>query len=305
LESAETARRQNNYHHCFESYNVLSDYFEKAADLKSAMYFHQRCSDVAAEVEAHESIAKANLNLGTCEEKGSNWESAMEFHEKALQIATAADSLPLQIKAASRLTHVYQILAERCEKEKRDTDATAFYERCLSCAQLSKDAVLEGVACYRLGLSKYKTGFHSAALELQEQYLEICRMHDDRIGESAARAALAQAHEAIGNATEAIKQLETLKSVASDAGEVRAQASACLNLGMLYNARGDHEKSVELLEQHFDLARQLGDRKLIDSARVVLGIARGKGKLDAYIDMVNNDLGKLLKWKSKRIPLDA
>eukprot|EP00971_Amphidinium_carterae_P041772 820821-Amphidinium_carterae.1 len=35
----------------------------------------------------------------------------MKFHEVALQIATSADSLPLQIKAASRLTHVYQVAA--------------------------------------------------------------------------------------------------------------------------------------------------------------------------------------------------
>merc|ERR1711937_257808 len=104
-------------------------------------------------------------------------------------------------------------------------------------------------------------------------------MHDDRIGESAARAALAHADEAMGNAHEAIKQLENLLNVASEAGELKAQASACLNLGVLYNGRGDHEKSVELLEQHFDLARQLGDRRLIDAARVVLGMVRGSGKM--------------------------
>jgi len=135
--------------------------------------------------------------------------------------------------------------------------------------------------------------------------LEICRTHDDRIGESAARAALAHAYEAVDNTQEAIKQLENLLNVASEAGELKAQASACLNLGMLYNGRGDNEKSVELLEQHFDLARQLGDRKLIDSARVVLGMARGNGKLNAYIDLVNNDLDRLLKWKSKRMPLES
>merc|ERR1719159_2359533 len=167
LESAESARRAKNYHHCFESYNVVSDYFEKANDLKSAMYFHQRCSDVAVEVDAHESVAKANLNLGTCEEKANNWESAMKFHERALQIATAADSLPLQIKAASRLTHVYRVLAEQCEKEKRDADATAFYERCLNCARLSKDSALEGSACHKLGKSKYNTGNFEDAIDLQ------------------------------------------------------------------------------------------------------------------------------------------
>merc|ERR1719446_1229744 len=305
LETAETARRSKNYQHCFESYNVLAEYFEKVPDLKSAMYFYQRCADVATEVDARESISKANLNLGTCEEKGNNWQSAMQFHERALTIATSADSLPLQIKAASRLTHVYQILAEKCEKENRDSEATQLYERCLSCAQLSKDATLEGTACHKLGLSKHKTGHYEPAIELQKQYLDICRMHDDRVGESAARAALAQAYEAIGNTAEAIKQLENLLNVASEAGELKAQASACLNLGILYNGRGDHEKSVELLEQHFDLARQIGDRRLIDSARVVLGMVRGNGKLKSYIDLVNNDLDKLLKWKSKRATLDA
>jgi len=305
LETAETARRLKNYQHCFERYNALAEYFEKVPDLKSAMYFYQRCADVATEVDARESIAKANLNLGTCEEQGKNWRSAMQFHEKALQIATSADSLPLQIKAASHLTHVYEVLAESCEKEGRDNDATSLYERCLSCAQVSKDPALEGTACHKLGLSKSKTGHYDPAIDLQKQYLEICRMHDDRVGESAARAALAQSFEAVGNTREAIKQLENLLNVASEAGELKAQASACLNLGILYSGRGDHEKSVELLEQHFDLARQLGDRKLIDSARVVLGMVRGNGKLKNYIDLVNTDLEKLLKWKSKRVTLDS
>jgi len=305
LESAESARRASQYQVCFEAYNNLAEYFEKVPDLKGAMYFYKRCADVATEVDARESMSKAFLNLGACEERSSNWQIAMEYHERALQIATSADSLPLQIKAASRLTQVYQVLAENCEKEGRDSEATALYERCKDCAQLSKDATLEGTACHKLGLSKYKTGHFEAAVELQKQYLDICRVQDDRIGESAARGALAQAYEAMGVAQEAIKQLENLLNVASEAGELKAQASACLNLGILYNGRGDHEKSVELLEQHFDLARQIGDRRLIDSARVVLGMVRGNGKLKSYIDLVNNDLDKLLKWKSKRATLDG
>lgn len=304
LETAETERRAKQHAGCIDNYNTLASFFEKGHDLKSSMYFHKRCADVATEVDDRESIAKANLNLGSCEEKGNNWRSAMQFHEIALQISTAADCLPLQVKAASRLTHVYQILAEHSEKENHDNDATGLYERCLTCAQLSKDAKLEGNACHRLGLSKHKTGHYAPAIELQQQYLEICRAHDDRIGESAARAALAHVYEATGDASKAIQQLESLLSVASQAGELKAQAGACLNLGLLYNGR-DHEKSVELLEQHFDLARQIGDRRLVDSARVVLGMVRGTGKLGSYINVVNNDLERLLTWKSKRSPLDA
>jgi len=305
LETAEMARRHKTYQQCFENYNELAEYFETVPDLQSAMYFHRRCSDVASEVDARESIAKANLNLGSCEERNKNWENAMTFHQKALNIALSADSLPLQIKAASNLTHVFDVLAEGSEKEGNDAKATLLYEKSLEHAHISKDATLEGMACHKLGLSLYKTGKFDQAIELQKSYLEICNMQDDRVGESAARAALAQCYEATGNAQEAIKQLENLLNVASDAGELKSQASACLSLGILYSSRGDHEKSVELLEQHFDLARQLGDRKLIDSARVVLGMVRGNGKIKHFIDIVNNDLERLLKWKSKRSSLDA
>jgi tetratricopeptide (TPR) repeat protein len=304
LESAETARRMKNYHHCFEHYNVLSDYFEKMSDLRTAMYFYARCSEVATEVDARESIAKANLNLGLCEEKQSHWEEAMKYHEKALLIANQADSLPLQIRSASRLVHVYRTLAEKCEKANKLEDATVFYERCLHCARLSKDSALEGDACHRLGKAKHNLGNYDKAIELQTAYLDMAKTLDDRAGEAAARAALAHAYEAIGNKKEAINHLECLLNVANDAGELQAQVSACLNLGLLYHDRCEFEKSVELLEQHFDLARQLGDRKLIDSARVILGMARGHGKMGSYVNMINTDLPKLLLWKSKRIPLE-
>lgn len=304
LESAETARRMKNYHHCFEHYNVLSDYFEKMSDLRTAMYFYARCSEVATEVDARESIAKANLNLGLCEEKQNHWEEAMKYHEKALLIANQADSLPLQIRSASRLVHVYRTLAEKCEKASKLEDATVFYERCLHCARLSKDSALEGDACHRLGKAKHNLGNYEKAIELQTSYLEMAKTLDDRAGEAAARAALAHAFEAIGNKKEAINHLESLLNVANDAGELQAQVSACLNLGLLYHDRCEFEKSVELLEQHFDLARQLGDRKLIDSARVILGMARGHGKMGIYVNMINTDLPKLLLWKSKRIPLE-
>ena len=55
-----------------------SDYFEKMGDLKTGMYFYARCAEVATEVDARESVAKANLSLGLCEEKQGHWEEAMK-----------------------------------------------------------------------------------------------------------------------------------------------------------------------------------------------------------------------------------
>ncbi|CAK9020608.1 Hypothetical protein SCF082_LOCUS14977 [Durusdinium trenchii] len=45
-------------------------------------------------------------------------------------------------------------------KDGHDAEAVQLYERCLTSAQLSKDAALEGSACHKLGLSKHKTGHY-------------------------------------------------------------------------------------------------------------------------------------------------
>jgi hypothetical protein len=63
------------------------------------------------------------------------------------------------------------------------------------------------------------------------------------------------------------------------------QADAALKLGLLHYQEGLVKKSVDYLQRHFELARQIGDGKLIDSARVNLGIAQantGMGKPRLY-----------------------
>ncbi|CEM23234.1 unnamed protein product [Vitrella brassicaformis CCMP3155] len=282
-----------------------------------------------------ECLAKSLLSLGICDERTNNWASAKEHHEQALRVASAKSerpgrgapatagrerggppqeggrqsdeevvSLPLMLKSASRLVEVYKVLAAKCEREGRYEAAAQSYERCVECARLSRDSALEGTACYNLGKAKLRLGSYHEAAALQQQYLDICRTHGDRVGESAARASLAQAQQALGNTQEAVRQLEQLLAVANEAGELDAQTGACLNLGLLYSQRAEYDKAVDLLEQHFDLARQLGDRKLIDSARVLLGVARGNGKLTPYIDVIGTSLDRLLKWKSRRVPID-
>jgi len=89
LETAEGAHRAENYKDCFESYGTLAEYFEKVPDLKSGMYFHQRCADVATEVDARDSIAKANLSLGSCEEQAGNLHAMQALKEKVCRVASS------------------------------------------------------------------------------------------------------------------------------------------------------------------------------------------------------------------------
>jgi hypothetical protein len=57
---------------------------------------------------------------------------------------------------------------------------------------------------------------------------------------------------------------------------------------------------VESLEKHFNLARQLGDRGLVDAARVNLGVAQANCSIDMFVDVVSDNLPALLQWKNKR-----
>ena len=84
--------------------------------------------------------------------------------------------------------------------------------------------------------------------------------------------------------------------------------STGLSLGLLYQDRAAHmdgayEKSIALLEKHFQVARELKDRDLVEAARVILGMARANGRLTNYMDAVKGDLSKLLEWKSRRVPI--
>ena len=53
------------------------------------------------------------------------------------------------------------------------------------------------------------------------------------------------------------------------------------------------------------VAKTLQDRRMLDVARVNLGIARGCVRTGRYMDVVANDLTSLLQWKNIRMPLDA
>ena len=48
------------------------------------------------------------------------------------------------------------------------------------------------------------------------------------------------------------------------------------------------------------LCVSVGDRTLIDSARINLGMARGNMAMSKYMGIVNDNLPALLNWKTRR-----
>lgn len=82
------------------------------------------------------------------------------------------------------------------------------------------------------------------------------------------------------------RNLEALLTLANDEQNKQLQADAFLKLGLLYYQEGIVRKSVDCLQKHFELARadseESKNQKLIDKARVNLGIAQANTMIENY-----------------------
>jgi tetratricopeptide (TPR) repeat protein len=90
------------------------------------------------------------------------------------------------------------------------------------------------------------------------------------VGEGAASAALAHSFKMLGDQKLALKYLETFLEIAQRTKQARSEAEACTGLGTIYSSLGEHAKAVSFFEQTFEIARTLGDRRLMDGARINL-----------------------------------
>jgi tetratricopeptide (TPR) repeat protein len=119
-------------------------------------------------------------------------------------------------------------------------------------------------------------------------------------GEGAACAALAHSFKELGQTDLAVSYLEKYQAIAQRNKQSVAQAEACAALGSIHSAASEHQAAVGCFEKTFDIARTVGDRKLIDSARINLGMARGNMAMSRYMAVVKDNLPALLNWKTRR-----
>jgi len=69
-----------------------------------------------------------------------------------------------------------------------------------------------------------------------------------------------------------------------------------LKLGLLNYKEGLMPTAVNYLQKHFDLARHLNSGKLIDSARVNLGIAQANQHVDKYFKLIMTDVYSVIDY---------
>lgn len=159
--------------------------------------------------------------------------------------------------------------------------------------------------CYqKIGKIYEKIGDMPKSIEFLHQFLALCEETGNKSNAAVAHQQLADAQSKNHNVQAAIKHLEDLLNIANELKNKPQQANAFLKLGLLYYQEGIVRKSVDCLQKHFELSRADSDesknQKLIDKARVNLGIAQANTSIENFKHLVLNDLQGLLEWKIRR-----
>ncbi len=163
---------------------------------------------------------------------------------------------------------------------------------------------MEGECYQKIGKIEEKLGNLDKAIEFLRKFLSLCEETKNKSKQSEAHRQLADAYSKNGEVMVAIEHLTQLIAISSEDKNNVDQANALLKLGLLLYQEGDIRHSVEQLQKHFELSRAGDDdkkcMKLLDKARVNVGIAQANISLENYKYLVLNNLNGLLDWKIRR-----
>eukprot|EP00217_Crustomastix_stigmatica_P011837 CAMPEP_0183797340 /NCGR_PEP_ID=MMETSP0803_2-20130417/15412_1 /TAXON_ID=195967 /ORGANISM="Crustomastix stigmata, Strain CCMP3273" /LENGTH=410 /DNA_ID=CAMNT_0026042009 /DNA_START=52 /DNA_END=1284 /DNA_ORIENTATION=- len=299
---ADDAARKSQMREVFDAYMRLARYFEGADNHRKAIFFYEKCLKTAQSAGDSDGELEANLHMGgACEHVGDT-EKAAEYHEKHHALALQCGDDDALSTAQQNLVQVYRRRADELEEAGELGAAVSSLDKCLAVAKQSTDTTAEGLANYRLGQAYEKLGDYQRALQYHQDYRRLCTLSGDKTGEGTACCALASTHQALGDTEAAISNLETFLELAKN-GDPASQARACCSLGIIYMKQKKFERAVTYFEKFFEVARSLHDRRMLDVARVNLGIARGSVRTGRLMDIVASDAHTLLQWKNVRMPL--
>jgi len=263
-----------------------------------------RCVQLARDDERHAELSLALVAQGKTQLRlGALYEAQQSF---ALALATI-DSV------AKETSELFVTTSWRLAESLPPMDAVAEYRKAREEAGRAK--ILEGLCDFKLGVSLQKIGEFQEASDVLQRALDYGEANNDRVLVLESRAALAETCEALRDFKGAEEHLEILLEQ-SGHDDLKGQSIGCLRLGLLLLGRVQEEqntfglddkiddkinRAVQLLENHYDLCRQITHNH--DMARLVLGVARATNKLPNYFDTILHNNNKLKAWKCQRTPL--
>ncbi|KAF6257591.1 hypothetical protein COO60DRAFT_1210854 [Scenedesmus sp. NREL 46B-D3] len=296
---ADAASKAGQHEQAFAAHAHMARHFTQLGMLDKSVFFWKKCLQVSVSAAWGPGELESSCALGLLYESLHQPHLAMACHERCLQLALQLQRQDDAATAHAQLVQVYAQQAEQCSREGDPQGAAAYYSKCADAALQCGDAASAGAACHHLGLIDQQQGSWQTAMDHQRAYMQLSRQAGDQKAEGRACVAYAECQQQLGQLAGAVESLETYLEL-SRSQDPRGQATACCKLGVLYQQQGELEQAVDYFERFFELARSLGERRLLDVARINLGAARSARRLPEYKQLCWDNLDSLLAWKCTR-----
>ncbi len=155
-------------------------------------------------------------------------------------------------------------------------EAESQYRMAVHLAHKSQDDAREAAAFEGLGAVLVSMGRFDEALESLEHASTMYRSLGDRLSEIRSVAYIGRLHRERGTSEVGIARLEPLLESLNGSDPLAARAELYSALTNLYHAAGRYSESLDSAEQASDLAREIGDQKLLAEAELRKGSALAK-----------------------------
>jgi len=316
LIQAEVARRQGNTASVYQAFTKLAEHYARGSDFGTAVFFYEKCLDIATLTNDIRAEMTANHSLGTVyQSTGKNDDMALRCHERHNELAESVDAPEEIIKANAELYKVYSVIAEKLCAEGFLDDALELYDKALASSKKSWNKTAESEANGRIGSLLLNRGNAAGSIQFLRNQSEIAADNGDAESRCKACSSLALAYDSLGQPEKALAELTLVSSISEQAGDIMLQAQASRSLGTLFSKVGQLNEAMNALQRHFNLLKQIANKQKqgflldggklitlrdIELARAFVGIAKGNLMMGNYTVAIQNDFSSVLGWKLDR-----
>eukprot|EP00882_Tetradesmus_deserticola_P021654 GHRQ01023441.1.p1 GENE.GHRQ01023441.1~~GHRQ01023441.1.p1 ORF type:complete len:301 (+),score=125.10 GHRQ01023441.1:229-1131(+) len=162
---ADAANKAEQHEQAFAAHAHMARHFTQLGMLDKSVFFWKKCLQVSMSAAWGPGELEASCALGLLYESLHQPHLAMSCHERCQQLALQLQRHDDAATAHAQLVQVYAQQAEQSSREGDVQGAAAFYSKCRDAALQCGDTASAGAACHHLGLIDQQHGSWQAALD--------------------------------------------------------------------------------------------------------------------------------------------
>lgn len=206
--------------------------------------------------------------LGSCYYEMNQPEMALEYHRRALAAVNegVVTDPELKLRIYMALGHDYLLLS-------RFSDAIGFYEEASKLASDVESLASEAAIYWRLGVSCKESGDLSRARTNMNKALVAFELQENMRLAAQLRSLFGQVLVHLERYQEAEDNLRQSLGAAERTGDVSTRGVALGNFASMHNAKGEHDKAIELAREGLAVVKESQDQRTEGQLHLTLAIA--------------------------------